>query len=190
MEKDSRQQSAAGESLRPADLELVRQARGGDMAAFHLLVDRHAESLYRLAVSLVGNAHDAEDALQETLAGAFRGLAAFREQSSVKTWLAGILVRQVARHFRRGWFGRKNVELEKAPEPAGGPPSATSDVRMDVQAAILALPPQPREVIVLRELQGFSYEEIAQVLGVPGGTVESRLHRARLALRELLKDYV
>lgn len=173
-----------------SDLDLLRQARHGDLGAFHRLVDRYASYLYGLGVGLVGGAHDAEDLVQETLIGAFRGLGAFREESSVKTWLTRILIRQAARHHRRGGAAMAATSLEAAPEPAKPAGTARADLRMDVVAAIQALAVEHRQVIVLRELHGLSYEEIAQVLDVPRGTVESRLFRARRALQELLRDYL
>jgi RNA polymerase sigma-70 factor (ECF subfamily) len=177
--------------LEPDDRELVGRARQGDHAAFHELVDRYAASMLGLAAYLVGNVTDAEDIVQETFSGAFRGLKAFRGRSSVKTWLTRILIRQVAAHLR----GRRRFPgLPRSKSSAGEPlcPSASQsvDARMDVTAAILALSPEHREVVVLRELQGLSYEEIAEVLAVPRGTVESRLFRARRAMQELLKDYL
>lgn len=172
------------------DTELVKRAQRGDGRAFHDLVDRHAAALYALAVLLVGQAADAEDVLQETFAGAFRGLTGFRNESSVKTWLTRILVRQAARHHRqRGRAGGIRALTEEP--PARGPgASQRADVRMDFTQALRSLADEPREAIVLRELQGLSYEEIAGLLGVPRGTVESRLFRARRRLQELLKDYL
>src|SRR5271170_245595 len=82
------------------DIKLLRRAEDGDSAAFHALVDRHAQRLYRLAASLIGNAADAEDVLQETFIGAFRGLRSFEGRSSVKTWLTRILVMQAAQWNR------------------------------------------------------------------------------------------
>jgi RNA polymerase sigma-70 factor (ECF subfamily) len=177
----------------PTDAALLARARGGDDAAFHALVNRHAPGLYAVAVSLVGSAVDAEDLLQETFAGAFRGLSRFGGRSSVKTWLTAILLRRAAMHRRRA--GRKDarlVPLSAAAGTATGRPSATGtvDARLDVMDAIRSLRPEHREAIVLRELQGFSYDEMAEVLGVPRGTVESRLFRARRALRERLADYL
>ncbi len=173
----------------PTDIELVRKARHGDLGAFHGLVDRHASYLFGLAVSLLGHEADAEDAVQETLAGAYRGLGGFGERSSVKTWLTRILVRQAARQFRRRASRGKVIRLESArsPEVAGATQSA--DVRMDVQRAILDLADEHREVIVLREMQGLTYDEIAESLDVPRGTVESRLHRARRELARMLREY-
>jgi len=176
---------------RPSDSELLRRARGGDHAAFHELVDRYAAPLLRLAAWWVGNAADAEDIVQETFSGVFRGLGGFKGLSSVKTWMTRILVRQVAMHRRRRrepirLFGAESSAAE-AYVPSG---SHAADARMDVRAAIQALTPEHREVVLLREFQGRSYEQIAEVLGIPPGTVESRLFRARRAMQELLKDYL
>jgi RNA polymerase sigma-70 factor, ECF subfamily len=176
----------------PTDSELVRKARGGDPKAFHEIVDRYARFLFGLAASLCGNSADAEDLVQETLAGAFRGLGAFEERSSLKTWLARILVRQNARRHRSG--ARREavtVPLNEATEAEAGHagPHAAMEARMDVAGALGALGNEHREVIVLREIEGLSYEEIAEVLDVPRGTVESRLFRARRALRDLLQGY-
>lgn len=179
-----------GGQWNPDDSELVRQARSGQGDAFHLLVDRHARFLLAMANSLAGPA-DAEDLVQETFAGAFRGLDGFKGQSSFKTWLARILVRQAARH--RQVNRRRNEQLQQRFLTSSEhvfPESHAADVRMDVSRAILALSPEHREVVVLRELQGFSYEQIAEILELPRGTVESRLFRARQALQELLKEYL
>ncbi len=176
--------------LDPSDSELVKRARRGESAAFHLLVDRHARFLLAMAVSLVGAA-DAEDLVQETFAGAFRGLGGFKDQSSFKTWLTRILIRQAARHWQASRRRSEHLKdrfltsQEHHPSAAGA-----ADARMDVSAAILALSSEHREVVVLRELQGLSYEQIAEVLDLPRGTVESRLFRARQALQELLKEYL
>jgi RNA polymerase sigma-70 factor, ECF subfamily len=167
------------------DIELLRRAEDGDSAAFHALVDRHASRLFRLAVSLVGNAADAEDVLQETFVGAFRGLKSFEGRASVKTWLTRILVNQAAR-WRRGRRGRAGEQMpDSVAAPAGSPESA-----IDVQAALGQLSSEHRQVLVLREFERMSYEEMAEVLDIPRGTVESRLHRARGELREKLKSYL
>jgi RNA polymerase sigma-70 factor, ECF subfamily len=167
------------------DIELLHRAGDGDSKAFHALVDRHAQRLYRLAVSLIGNATDAEDVLQEAFVGAFKGLRSFEARSSVKTWLTRILVMQAAQ-WRRSRRRRPAGPIEDSIPAAGG----NREAAMDVQAAIAKLSPEHAEVLVLREFEQMSYEEIAQVLDVPRGTVESRLHRARGELREKLKDYL
>ncbi|HUS46692.1 MAG TPA: sigma-70 family RNA polymerase sigma factor [Phycisphaerae bacterium] len=183
-----------GSSRGASDAELVRRARRGDDAAFHVLVDRHGGRLYALGLRLAGNAVDAEDVVQDTFVGAFRGLRGFRGHASVKTWLTRILMNRVARLHRSR--RRRRAELvglviEGMGEAAGGAATAEvrADIRMDVAAVLAGLAEDYRTVIVLRELQHMSYNEIADVLCVPRGTVESRLFRARQKLRELLGDY-
>jgi len=188
--EDSQAFNRCGEP--PVDLRLARRARHGDVAAFHALVDQYASYLFALAVSLVGNAADAEDVVQETLAGAYRGLGAFEERSSVKTWLTRILVRQAARHLERSRRrGSHVVQSDGGLASASGRASTSdADARIDIAAAVGSLSPEHRDVIVLREFQGMSYDEIAQVLAIPRGTVESRLYRARRRLQQLLRDYL
>ena len=178
-----------------ADLELVRAAAGGDRSAFHVLVDRHSKYLFRVAASVSRGPADAEDVLQETFVGAYRGLASFNGRSSVKTWLTQICVRQAAKQWNRSKRARETVALHVEGGAAGGPslarPSteANADRRMDLLAVIEKLPKEHRQVILMREVQGLSYDEIAKALGVPQGTVESRLHRARAGLKRLLQGY-
>ena len=184
--------------MEKTDLELVRTAAGGDRAAFHELVDRHADDLYRLALSLSRSAHDAEDVLQETFVGAYRGLRKFNAQSSVRTWLHRILTRQAARMWHRTRRRREahSLESDEAQEarPYHAPPPADKavrvDQRLDLAEVLEMLDEDHRQVIVFRELEQMSYAQIAQALDVPIGTVESRLHRARKQLRSKLGAYL
>ena len=177
-----------------SDLELIRSAADGDRRAFQELVGRHSDSLFRLAVSMSRSRADAEDVLQETLIGAYRGMAKFDGRASVKTWLTQILVRQSAKMWHKGRRTAQAVAIDSPTGAAAGEslarPSAEEDVdrRIDLMA-VNTLPDDHREVILLREVRGLSYEEIAEVLRVPQGTVESRLHRARAGLRQRLKGY-
>lgn len=184
-------QPADASSNQPDDLQLLRRAASGSEPAFHDLVDRHAERLFRLATTLVGNSSDAEDVLQEALAGAYRGLDRFEGRSSVKTWLTRILVTQAAK-WRRDRRRASEVMPPAAPheEPVVPGGASSVDHRIDLHAALAKLSPEHREVLTLREFEGMAYEEIAEALGVPRGTVESRLHRARAELREKLKAYL
>ena len=193
-----------GESKDPAsvspadDAELLRKARKGDTGAFHQLVDRHADSLYVLSLSLTGNASDAEDVVQETLLGAYSSLASFAGRSSVKTWLSRILVNQAARHHRsqRVRNAAQPVRLSEASRAMlreaseHQSPIVASEIRMDVMEVLQSLRPEHRAVIALRELDGLSYAEVAEVLNLPQGTVESRLHHAREELKLLLMEYM
>jgi RNA polymerase sigma-70 factor (ECF subfamily) len=174
--------------LQRDDTDLLRRAGGGDARACEEILERYGPGLYRLAYLFVGNAADAEDVMQESLMAAVRGAERFGGRSSVKTWLSRIVVRQAARYHR----GRRRLRLlgGREDDRAGGGGSRQAEVRMDVRAALDGLGEDQRKVIVLRELEGMSYEEIAAVLGVPVGTVESRLFRARRELRKLLADYL
>lgn len=182
--------------MQGSDLELVRWAAGGDAAAFHALVDRHAPQLFRLALSLTPGRADAEDVVQETFLGAHRALKAFDGRASVKTWLSRILVRQAARAWRNSRHTRRCYPIDAADSyspPANGfggaAQTAAVDRKIDIAAAVDKLSPEFRQVIVLREFEQMSYAQMAEVLGVPQGTVESRLHRARAELRQKLVGY-
>jgi RNA polymerase sigma-70 factor (ECF subfamily) len=145
----------------------------------------------------MGNATDAEDVLQEALLGAFRRLGAFEGRSSVKTWLVRILLNHASK-FRRSRRIRRTSSLpdEIGPDDGHasgldtGSPAAIVESRIDLDAMLAVLSPEHREVIVLRELQQMSYEEIATALKIPRGTVESRLHRARQELRRRYAGYL
>lgn len=154
----------------------------GAAVRFDALVARHASELLGLAQSMLGNWADAEDVVQETFLGAFRGLERFDGRASERTWLTSILVRQVAR--RRRDLARARVVRRPVDGGEAAPPKA--GVGPDVAAMLASLSEEHRDVLVLREVHGLSYDEIAAALQIPRGTVESRLHRARRALRERL----
>ena len=117
------------------DNELVERALRGQERAFHELVDRHAAGLMRFARALVGNADDAEDVVQETLAGAFAGLRGYRREASVKTWLTRILIRQAA-GWRRKQGRRREMTEQARPASPGPGHEAAADARMDVADAL------------------------------------------------------
>jgi RNA polymerase sigma-70 factor, ECF subfamily len=172
--------------LEVSDLDLLRQALGGKGDAFHLLMDRHAQAIYRLASSLVPTHHDAEDVVQETFIAAYRALKTFQERSSVKTWLYAIAYRQAAL-LRRKQRNPIRMLTDETPIPdrsaTESTPHSAVDARLDLATALAHLPEDHRAILILRELDGLSYDEIANVLGLPRGTVESRLSRARQSLK-------
>lgn len=167
------------------------------------LLEKHSVPVYNLALRLVGNTADAEDLAQDALIRALRALPSFRGESQLSTWLYRITINtwknRVRSEKRRGlWkllpldflFSRDGSE-PAPPEPAA--PDAPLDAGLEsselnalVQSALLQLDPESRAAIVLRELQGQSYQEIALALEIPEGTVKSRLSRAREALKQLL----
>jgi len=171
------------------DDELLRRARRGDGAALRRIVDGHAPRLYALALSLLGRGAvaDAEDMVQETFVGAAQRLGEFEGRASLKTWLSRILVNRVSK-LRRSQKLRRTTPLD-AGHADGKDGAAAAERRLDVLAMLDTLSADHREVLVLRELGGMSYREIADALGVPCGTVESRLSRARLELKERFVGY-
>jgi len=181
--------------LEISDIDLARAAAGGDAQAFHALVDRHSAEMFRLALSLCGKRADAEDICQEAFFGAFRGVHRFDGRSSFKTWLTRILLRQASKTWKKN-KARNATSLDLVDEAGARSrnasptsPVGSVDASLDILEVIQRLGPEHQQVVVLRELQGMSYDQIAQTLGIPRGTVESRLFRARIELRKLLKDY-
>lgn len=191
--------SRAASSSNLTDQELVGQVVGGDGAAFGVIVQRHQDRLYNTVYRLVGSADDARDLVQDTFVKAFENLGSFRGGSSLYTWLFRIAVNTSLSHRRK----RKWVQLgapaddegEANPEAAIVDPAScnpadslvTAETEAMVQEAISSLDDEHRTVVVLRDIQHCDYHEIAEILEVPTGTVKSRLHRARLMLRERLK---
>jgi len=179
---------------KPDEKELVRRLNQGDESAYRELLERHGRYLYGIAHSLCGgNSADAEDLVQETFVGALS--STFRGEAAVRTWLVQILVRRAAmlrRNKGRGG-GTSDISAVSAtvdPKMASPPATGGTDARIDLATMLQGLSPEHRDVIVLRELQGMSYEEMAAALGVPLGTIESRLYRARAELRKRFKDYL
>jgi RNA polymerase sigma-70 factor (ECF subfamily) len=181
----------------PDDTELLAQIGRGDQAAFRTLLDRHARYLFGVAHAMSGSTADAEDLVQETLVGALTSAARFRGESSVRTWLVRILINRVRMWRRSGKRHEGTVRLEAThvESPTGSAASASGsgaaavDAKLDLTQMLDQLTPEHRQVIILRELQGMSYEEMAHALDVPRGTIESRLHRAREELRKRFKGY-
>ena len=172
------------------DLELVRLAQSGDHAAFEGLVRRYSERAYRAAYRVVRDQSQAEDVVQEALIKAYRGLRRFEARSSFYTWLYRIVVNLALDRRRREkrapaleWDDTVAKEVDpRAVLPASEDPERSTrrhEVRALVAEGIQELPDGQREVLLLREVEGLSYEEIASTMGISKGTVMSRLHYAR-----------
>jgi RNA polymerase sigma-70 factor (ECF subfamily) len=191
------------------DAALIEASRGGDQQAFERLVLRHQRRAYALALRMLGDpaeAAEAADVAQEAFVRAYHGLAGFRGQTAFSTWLYAIILNGC--RTRRRWGARRrrvvatstdmteelgarqvlrasgNPDLEPEPEPAET--ALAAERSGQIGEALLQLEPSHREVVVLRDVHGLSYEEIAQAVGCDVGTVTSRLSRARWRLRALL----
>lgn len=183
----------------PGDERAVSRFLSGDVLGFEQIVRHYSGMVFSLAARLVGPM-DAEDVVQETFLRAWHGLERFRGDSSLKTWLYAIaLNRARARHGTlsrlRAVFtpGRTREDdpfasLDDAADPANSPEenAVLTERRHRLREAMRALPDEFRTAVVLRDLEGLSYEEVAEVLGVPIGTVRSRLARGRALLKEKL----
>src|SRR5688500_10376317 len=176
--------------------ELLERARRGEDAARTELVMRHGRRLFGLAAALLGGGHaDVNDVVQETFLAAFDGgLRTFKGDASVATWLGGVLINRVRklRRYRRSRPARPLDDALRQTADDGDAshgPATQVEQRIDVAAMLDSLPPEYREVIVLREWQQMSYAEMALVLGVPERTAETRLTRARRMLRQRFGSY-
>ncbi len=172
------------------DLELIDAARSGDRAAIDELLARYEPSIYRFGLRMCGDEDAAREVLQETLLAAFRYLPGFRGDASLSTWLY-----QIARSFcikeRRGQHPTRSLDEEGAPELVD--PAPSPDARLHAREigellskAIATLAPEHREALILRDVEGLSAEQAAEVIGIEVGALKSRLHRARMGLRAAL----
>ena len=177
------------------DAQLIDQTLAGHSAAFGQLVQKYQDRLYNTIAHVAGNAEDARDVVQDAFVQAFLKLDTFQHSSAFYTWLYRIAFNVAASHRRRR---RPTLSIEHARETSGIEPMDNGhdpterleqkERCQQVRQAIDRLSEEHRTVLVLREIDGCCYETIAEILELPIGTVRSRLHRARLHLREELKE--
>lgn len=177
------------------DAQLIEQTLAGKSTAFGLLVQKYQDRLYNTIVHVVGSTEDALDVVQDAFVQAFVKLDSFQQSSAFYTWLYRIAFNVAASKRRRH---KPTLSVEQAREASGREPidkqlNPSEQIELDersrqVRRAIAALTEEHRTVLVLREIDGCCYETIAEVLALPIGTVRSRLHRARLQLRDRLKE--
>jgi len=177
--------------MKSADDDLLSRARGGDESALEPLLKTWEPRIYRFGLRMCGDEETAREVLQETLLAAFRGLGGFRGDAELSTWLYS-LARSFCIRQRRQRAGDSLDSAEAQARTDEGPsPDAALHARelgRVLQAALLSLRADQREVVVLKDVEGLSAEQIAQVLGEEVAAVKSRLHRARLELRERLRS--
>jgi len=179
--------------------ELVTELQSGSEAAFDWLVTHYHAPVFNLILGMLGDPSDAADGTQEVFLKAFKGIRQFRRGSSLKTWLYRIAIREALNHRR--WFKRhlqKTVSIDAEPEEGQArieiedlhatpfDQLASREIQAVVQQALAQVPDVFRGAVILRDLEGLSYEEVAEVLECSVGTVKSRILRGRRALKELL----
>lgn len=182
------------------EAELVAELQSGSDAAFDWLVTHYNGPVYSLLYGMLGGSADAADCAQEVFLKAFRGIRGFHRGSTLKTWLYRIAIREALNHKRWHWrHSRQQVSLEGEreadagfvePRDQGESPFdwlATRELREVVQNALQQVPDVYRAAVILRDLDGLSYEEVGEVLDISVGTVKSRMIRGRRLLREILE---
>lgn len=164
------------------DAILVQAAQDGDLDAFEAIVRRHEAAIYRIALRMLGSRADAQDVTQDTFVRAWRGLARFRSDCAVSTWLYRIVTRRCLDTLAAR---RPTERLDEELQMTGAGPTETAEQRERLRAvtrAIGALPAEQKAALVLREFEALSYEEVADVLGTTVSAVKGRIHRARIAV--------
>jgi RNA polymerase sigma-70 factor (ECF subfamily) len=174
------------------DAACVRRLQRGDTDAFETLVRRHEKTIFNLLYRMLGDYDDAAETSQEVFLSAYRAIGQFRGEANFSTWLYRIALNHAATRRKSATLRQKRlVPLEGTDlvdEGQAGPAESleTKELRESVQRALSDLDPEDAAVILLRDLQDVSYEDAARVLKIPVGTVKSRLHRARQALKARL----
>jgi len=182
--------------------DLIARLSDGDESAYEALIARFEHPIFNLVSRLTNDPGDAPDVVQEVFLKVFRNVHSFRGQSSLKTWIYRIAVNESRNHRR--WFGRHRSQeialeptpgethsyLDWLPDPARSPMELAMDHEREtlIEAALAEINPHYRAALVLRELEGLSYDEIAEILETSLGTVKSRILRGREALRERLAE--
>jgi len=184
-------------SVGPTDEQLIARFQQGDAYAFDLLVKRYRDPLMNFIYRFVGNRLEAEDLLQETFLRLYKNKHYYQEIARFSTWIytiaANLAKTELRKRKRRQFFSIHNFmdsgKDYELPDQGIRPDRSTNNALTDeeIQSAISKLSPKFRQIILLRDVQGFSYEEIAQIVKIPLGTVKSRVNRARIRLQKDLK---
>jgi len=174
---------------------LLRRLKAGEAQAFEELVRTHQHRVFAVAMRMLGNAAEAEEVAQEVFLRAHRALGEFRGDAKLSTWLFAIASRLCLTRLaaaERSLIRQGEESVARLPHDAVGPDALLEQSELDaaLHRAIAELPDERRIVVVLRDLEGLSYEEIAAALELPTGTVRSRLHRARLDLKDKLERFL
>jgi len=177
----------------PSDFELAQKSAAGDAQAFGELYHRHFRRVYALTMRMMGNPTEAEDMTQEVFLQLFNKIGSFRGESAFTTWLHRMTVNQVLMHFRKRSTrselltdeGETPVQIVRGTENPGAMPVID---RISLERAMAQLPTGYRTVFVLHDVEGYEHYEVAEMLGIAEGTSKSQLHKARLKLRQLIRQ--
>lgn len=176
----------------------LKQSKSGDLASFERLIEKYQHVAYNIAYRMVGNEEDAKDITQEAFIKVFKSITSFREDSSFSTWLYRIVMNTCKDELRKKKLkvvsidrdievGESSVTFE-IPDHTYSPEVVYEKKQLHamLSQALTDLPEQNRIVVIMRDVQGFSYEDIAECINIPVGTVKSRINRGRHMLREMI----
>lgn len=175
---------------------MIGRAVGGDPEAFNRLMERHEARMYAVALRMCANREDAQDCLQEAMLRVYRAIGGFKGESSFATWVYRITINTCLDELRRK-KNRQSVSLDGLLDLGWSPADESNapekqairrETRRCLNAAIAQLPEDMRTAVTLRDIEGYSYDEIAQMLGINVGTIKSRISRVREKLREKLRE--
>jgi RNA polymerase sigma-70 factor, ECF subfamily len=183
---------------------LLRRLRNRDERAFRELIEAHRDRVYNICYRMLGNRHESEDVAQEVFITVFKTIDTFREEAKFSTWLYRVAVNHCKNRIKylARRYDKQREEIDESSAgtngtPIGAPPPRAPDRALEgaqmeklMQDAIAALDDEQRIVVVLRDVEDLSIEEICEITGLADGTVKSRLHRARLVLRKKLARHV
>ena len=186
-------------------IELIKNCKAGDEKAFAKVVRHSQKKVFNISYRMLGNMEEAKDLAQEVFISVFESIKGLREEEKFDAWVTQITLNHCRNRWkylkRRQYFNSDSlddpVETEDGPMPRSvGDPSGNPEtlyekkmIQQIIQKGLLKLNEDQRELIVLRDLQGFSYEEIGELLGLPEGTIKSKLHRARMSLKGVLERF-
>lgn len=187
----------ANESVHNSSADLIARARQGDRDAFGAIFETHHRAIYRFIHAMLGNADLAEELTQETFLGAFRGISALRGDSTLRTWLCSIAKNMVYASLRHksNRLNRTDDEVEKMEmvddrNPAPDAQVLSRELNREVAAALRKLSADKRMIFVLKEMQQFSFKEIAEITGVAIPKLKTDLFRAKSEMRTMLRPYM
>jgi RNA polymerase sigma-70 factor (ECF subfamily) len=191
--------STARKTVAPGitEAEAIDRAKNGDAYSFELLYQMHKRRVYSLCLRMVGNTAEAEDLAQEAFLQVFRKIATFRGESAFSTWLHRLSVNVVLMHLRKKGLNEVSLDEMMEPQQEDGPKKdigardnvlAGSVDRVNLERCVESLPPGYRIIFVLHDIEGYEHNEIAEMMGCSIGNSKSQLHKARMKLRDLLKQ--
>lgn len=168
------------------DVNIIKKAKEGDAQSFAMLYDSIATELYRVALYTLKNPQDAEDVVSETFVEAYKGLSNLREEASFKRWMMTILSARCKRKIASYIKEKKNIDIDEVIDLEAPGTDSPNAEHIAVREALKAISDEERQIVILATVQGYTTREVAEMLGLPHGTVSSKLHRTLKKMRAMI----